>query len=152
MQEGFLSVFWDVPKSTMHAVSDVGTLVEWLQEHIVFGQNSADNLAVLHNQNHMVHEFGLIAWVTQSRTQVISRSVTSCAGMAYMVVVAQTKVGFLTEGRSRRRAKNSRKKKCIPEPRWLLLEPERFCCSRLLCVCVCVALHFLASCARFSCS
>ena len=55
LQGGFLPVFWDVPKSTMHAVSDVGALVEWLQEHIVFGQNSADNLAVLHNQNHMVH-------------------------------------------------------------------------------------------------
>ena len=100
LQGGFLPVFWDVPKSTMHAVSDVGALVEWLQEHIVFGQNSADNLAVLHNQNHMVHEFGLSAWVTQSGRQVISRSVTSCAGMtAYMVVVAQTKVGFLTGGR-----------------------------------------------------
>ena len=44
LQGGFLPVFWDVPKSTMHAVSDVGALVEWLQEHIVFGQNSADNL------------------------------------------------------------------------------------------------------------
>ena len=100
LQGGFLPVFWDVPKSTMHAVSDVGALVEWLQEHIVFGQDSADNLAVLHNQNHMVHEFGLSAWVTQSGRQVISRSVTSCAGMtAYMVVVAQTKVGFLTGGR-----------------------------------------------------
>ena len=51
-----------VPKSTVHAVSDVGALVEWLQEHIVFGQNSADNLAVLHNQNHVVHAFGLSAW------------------------------------------------------------------------------------------
>ena len=81
LQGGFLPVFWDVPKSTMHAVSDVGALVEWLQEHIVFGQDSADNLAVLHNQNHMVHEFGLSAWVTQSGRQVISRSVTSCAGM-----------------------------------------------------------------------
>ena len=35
LQGGFLPVFWDVPKSTMHAVSDVGALVEWLQEHIV---------------------------------------------------------------------------------------------------------------------
>ena len=100
LQGGFLPIFWDVPKSTMHAVSDVGALVEWLQEHIEFGQDSTDNLAVLHNQNHMVHEFGLSAWVTQSRRQVISRNVTSCAGMtAYMVVVAQTKVGFLTGGR-----------------------------------------------------
>ena len=100
LQGGFLPIFWDVPKSTMHAVSDIGALVEWLQEHIAFGQDSTENLAVLHNQNHMVHEFGLSAWVTQSKRQVISRSVTSCAGMtAYMVVVAQTKVGFLTGGR-----------------------------------------------------
>ena len=46
--------FLDVPKSTMHAVSDVGAVVEWLQEHIEFGQNFSENLAVLHNQNHMV--------------------------------------------------------------------------------------------------
>ena len=63
-------------------------------------ERMAYNLAVLHNQNHMVHEFGLSAWVTQSRRQVISRSVTSCAGMtAYMVVAAQIEVGFLTEER-----------------------------------------------------
>ena len=50
----------------------------------------------------MVHEFGLSAWVSQSKRQVISRSVTSCAGMtAFMVVVAQTKIGFLTGGRGR---------------------------------------------------
>ena len=51
----------------------------------------------------MVHEFGLSAWVTQSKRQVISRSVTSCAGMtAFMVVVAQTKIGFLTGGRGKK--------------------------------------------------
>ena len=34
---------------------------------------------------------------------VISRSVTSCAGMtAYMVVLAQTRVGFLTSGRGQK--------------------------------------------------
>ena len=83
LQGGFLPVFWDVPKSIMHAVS------------IEFGHDSANNLAVLHNQNRMVDDFGLSAWVTQSKRQVISRSVTSCAGMtAFMVVVAQTKVGF----------------------------------------------------------
>ena len=98
LQGGFLPKFWDVPKNA-HAVS-VGAAVEWLQEHIEFGQDSTENLAILHNQNHMVHEFGLSAWVAQSKRQVISCSVTSCAGMtAYMVVVAQTKVGFLTGGR-----------------------------------------------------
>ena len=133
LQGGFLRVFWDAPKSTMHAVSDVGALVEWLQEHIVFGQDSADNLAVLHNQNHMVHEFGLSAWVTQSGRQVISRSVTSCAGMtAYMVVVAQTKVGFLTGGRGekfrslRKKSEELKKKKHMPEPLRPSLEPEKY--------------------------
>ena len=93
LQGGFLPVFWDVPKSIMHAVSDLGALVEWLQANIEFGHDSANNLAVLHNQNRMVDNFGLSAWVTQSKGQVISRSVTSCAGMtAFMVVVAQTKV------------------------------------------------------------
>ena len=39
----------------------------------------------------------------QSKRQVISRSVTSCAGMtAFVVVVAQTKVGFLTGGRGQK--------------------------------------------------
>ena len=103
LQGGFLPVFWDVPKSTMHAVSDIGALVEWLQANIAIGHDSTDNLAVLHNQNHMVQEFGLSAWVAQSKRQVISRSVTSCAGMtAFMVVVAQTKIGFLTGGRGQR--------------------------------------------------
>ena len=103
LQGGFLPVFWDVPKSTMHAVSDIGALVEWLQANTMIGQDAADNLAVLHNQNHMVDEFGLSAWVAQSKHQVISRSVTSCAGMtAFMVVVAQTKIGFLTGGRGQR--------------------------------------------------
>ena len=103
LQGGFLPVFCDVPKSTMHAVSDIGALVEWLQANIEFGHDSTNNLAVLHNQNRMVDEFGLSAWVAQSKRQVISRSVTSCAGMtAFMVVVAQTKVGFLTGGRGQR--------------------------------------------------
>ena len=87
----------------MHAVSDIGALVEWLQANIAIGHDSTDNLAVLHNQNHMVQEFGLSAWVAQSKRKVISRSVTSCAGMtAFMVVVAQTKIGFLTGGRGQR--------------------------------------------------
>ena len=91
------------PKSAMHAVSDIGALVEWLQDHITFGHDSADNLAVLHNQNHMVKEFGMSAWVAHSKKQVISRSVTSCAGVtAYMVIVAQTRVGFLTGGRGQK--------------------------------------------------
>ena len=92
LQGGFLPVFWDVPKSNMHAVSDLGALVEWLQANIAFGHDSANNLAVLHNQNRMVDDFGLSAWVTQSKGQVISRSVTACAGMtAFMVLLRKPK-------------------------------------------------------------
>ena len=43
------------------------------------------------------------ARVSQSNKKVISRSVTSRAGMtAYMVIVAQTRVGFLTGGRGQK--------------------------------------------------
>ena len=90
-------------KSIMHAVSDIGALVEWLQPNIEFGHDSANNLEVLHNQNRVVDDFGLSAWVTQSKRQVISRSVTSCAGMTAFMVGSQTKVGFLTGGRDPRR-------------------------------------------------
>ena len=64
LQGRFLPVFCDVPESTMHAVSDIGALVEWLQANIEFSHDSANNLAVLHNQNRMVDDFGLSAWVT----------------------------------------------------------------------------------------
>ena len=97
------AVLWDVPRSNMHAVSDIGALVDWLQENISLGTESKDNLAVLHNQNDMVCFSGMSAWVTQSDQKVISRSVTSCAGMtAYMVVVGQTRVGFLSGGRGQK--------------------------------------------------
>ena len=47
--------------------------------------------------------FGNSEWVTQSEGAVQSKSVTSCAGMtAHFVLLAQTKVGFLSGGRSRR--------------------------------------------------
>ena len=51
----------------------------------------------------MVRGFGMSAWVSQSQKKVISRSVTSCAGMtAYMVILAQTRVGFLSGGRGQK--------------------------------------------------
>ena len=58
----------------MHAVGDIGAMVDWLQEHISLGAESKDNLAVLHNQNDMVRYFGMSAWVTQPNQKVISRS------------------------------------------------------------------------------
>ena len=50
----------------------------------------------------MVTTFGNSEWVTQANGSVLSRSVTSCAGMtAHLVLLAQTKVGFLSGGRSK---------------------------------------------------
>ena len=46
LQGGFLPVFWGVPKSNIHAVSDLGALVEWLQANIAFGHDSANNLPI----------------------------------------------------------------------------------------------------------
>ena len=61
-----------------------------------------EGLAVLHNRNKMVNAFATTEWVAGSEGAVISRSVTSCAGMtAYLVLLAQTRVGFLSGGRGK---------------------------------------------------
>ena len=97
---GFIPILWDVPKSNLCAVEDVGALVEWAREQPLFCPDSGQEMAVLHNQNKMVTQFGTSAWVAQSKHKVYSRSVTSCAGMtAFLVVVAQTRIGFLSGGR-----------------------------------------------------
>ena len=60
------------------------------------------DLAVLHNRNKMVNAFASTEWVAGSGGAVISRSVTSCGGMtAYLVLLAQTRVGFLSGGRGK---------------------------------------------------
>ena len=41
-------------------------------------------------------------WVSESKDSIVSRGVTTCAGMtAHTVVLAQTRVGFLTGGRKK---------------------------------------------------
>ena len=85
---GFLPVFWDAPAAYMHAATDIGSAVDWIQSQ--FKLTSDEN--------------GCLAeWTTQSEGSVQSKSVTSCAGMtAHFVLLAQTKVGFLSGGRSKR--------------------------------------------------
>ena len=100
---GFLPLFWDAPSAYMHAATDIGSAVDWLQSQVVLSSDENGCLAVLHNRNKMVATFGNSEWVTQSEGAVQSKSVTSCAGMtAHFVLLAQTKVGFLSGGRSRR--------------------------------------------------
>ena len=60
------------------------------------------NLAVLHNRNDMTNLFRASNWVSSSHDSIVSRGVTTCAGMtAHTVLLAQTKVGFLTGGRKK---------------------------------------------------
>ena len=76
---GFLPIFWDAPFSYINASTDIGEVVDWITDKFVVA-NKGD-LAVLHNRNKMVNAFANTEWVSGSGGAVISRSVTSCAGM-----------------------------------------------------------------------
>ena len=100
MRGGFLPVFWDVPRADTHAVEDIGAVVEWLTERCAFHADAKSSLAVLHNRNDMTNLFCASNWVSESKDSIVSRGVTTCAGMtAHTVILAQTRVGFLTGGR-----------------------------------------------------
>ena len=97
---GFLPIFWDAPYSYINASIDIGEVVDWITDKFVVA-NKGD-LAVLHNRNKMVNAFANTEWVSGSGGAIISRSVTSCAGMtACLVLLAQTRVGFLSGGRGK---------------------------------------------------
>ena len=84
---GFLPVFWDV---------------EWLTERCSFQADAKSSLAVLRNRNDMTTLFRASNWVSESKDSIVSRGVTTCTGMtAHTVVLAQTRVGFLTGGRKK---------------------------------------------------
>ena len=96
---GFLPIFWDVPRANIHAVEDIGAVVDWLTERCEFHADAKSNLAALHNRNDMTNLFRASNWVSSSHDSIVSRGVTTCAGMtAHTVLLAQTKVGFLTGG------------------------------------------------------
>ena len=63
---GFLPVFWDVSRVSMHAVGDIGAVVEWLSKMQTFQADAKSSLAVLHNLNTMVNLFQASNWVTES--------------------------------------------------------------------------------------
>ena len=90
---GFLPIFWNAPY--MHAATDLGTAVDWLQRQVTLSSDENGCLAVLHNRNKMVATFGNSEWVIQSEGAVQSKSVTSCAGItAHFVLLAQTRSDF----------------------------------------------------------
>ena len=102
MRGGFLPVFWDVPRADTHAVEDIGAVVEWLTERCAFHADAKSSLAVLHNRNDMTNLFRASNWVSESKDSIVCRGVTTCAGMtAHTVILAQTRVGFLTGGRKK---------------------------------------------------
>ena len=102
LQGGFLPVFWDVPRAKIHAVEDVGAVVDWLTGQFEFHADAKSNLAVLHNRNDMTNLFRASNWVTSSQDAIVSKGVTTCAGMtAHTVLLAQTNVGFLMGGRKK---------------------------------------------------
>ena len=77
-------------------------MVDWLLERRDFQPDAKSNLAVLHNRNDMTNLFRASNWVSSSNDSIVSRGVTTCAGMtAHTVLLAQTKVGFLTGGRKK---------------------------------------------------
>ena len=72
---GFLPVFWNAPTAYMHAATDIGCVVEWVQSqfHLTADENGC--LAVLHNRNHMVTTFGNSEWLQGRFNQRASRPV-----------------------------------------------------------------------------
>ena len=87
----------------MHAATDIGSAVEWVQSQFKLTSDENGCLAVLRNRNKMVTTFGNSEWATQLEGSVQSESVTSCAGMTtHLVLLAQTRVGFLSGRRSKR--------------------------------------------------
>ena len=79
---------------------DIGAVVDWLQFQFTYSRDAKSSLAVLRNQNDMVTHFKASSWVSEAQGVVVSRGVTTCAGMTvHTVIDARTKVGFLTGGR-----------------------------------------------------
>ena len=87
LRGGFLPVFWDVPRADMHAVEDIGAVVEWLTKRCPFQADAKSNLAVLHNRNDMTDLFRASNWVSESKDTIVSRGVTTCAGMTAHTVI-----------------------------------------------------------------
>ena len=127
---GFLPIFWRSPHNAIHATVDLGQMVVWIsnQLHLEAGENGC--LAVLHNRNALNSS----EWVVNSEGQVISRGVTSCAGMtAQHVLLAQTKMGFLTGGRGNKFQqlndieKQSQREEAFARATVALTRAQRFC-------------------------
>ena len=70
---GFLPIFWNVLRANIHAVEDIGAVVDWLLERCDFQPDAEFNLAVLHNRNDMTNLFRASNWVSSSNDSIVSR-------------------------------------------------------------------------------
>ena len=100
----FLPLFWDAPSAYMHAATDIGSAVDWLQSQVVLSSDENGCLAVLHNRNKMVATFGNSEWVTQSEGAVsVQERYILCRHDRPLRSPGTNKGrGFLSGGRSRR--------------------------------------------------
>ena len=64
--------------------------MDWIKGKFLVTKEGNKYLAVLHNRNKMVNAFASTEWVAGSEGAVLSRSVTSCAGMTAYLVFAGT--------------------------------------------------------------
>ena len=131
---GYLPVFWRSPHSVIHATGDIGQMIGWISKQLELEAGENGCLAVLHNRNDMSGALNSSVWVANSEGRVISRGVTSCAGMtAQHVLLAQTKIGFLTGGRGYSfqelspEDKQSQREEAFARATVALTRAQRFC-------------------------
>ena len=131
---GYLPVFWRSPHSVIHATGDIGQMISWISEQVELEAGENGCLAVLHNRNDMSGALNSSVWVANSEGRVICRGVTSCAGMtAQHVLLAQTKIGFLTGGRGYSfqelspEDKQSQREEAFARATVALTRAQRFC-------------------------
>ena len=99
---GFCPFFGMLRTAIFMPVLTSEEVVDWIRSKFLVTKEGNKYLAVLHNRNKMVNAFASTEWVAGSDGAVLSRSVTSCAGMtAYLVLLAQTRMGFLSGGRGK---------------------------------------------------
>lgn len=80
-QEGAFCLSFGMRHTAINASTDIGEVVDWIKRKFSVTAEGGHNLAVLHNRNKMVNAFAATEWVASSEGTVLSRSVTSCAGM-----------------------------------------------------------------------
>ena len=57
----------------MHAVEDIGAVVDWLTERCDFRADAKSSLVVLHNRNDMTNLFRASNWVSSSQDSIVSK-------------------------------------------------------------------------------